>query len=135
MFQRRITHALSGDAASKDVHNRCAAGRALSGGVVLTEREIVYTLKYRRVYLPYDSIVWAYRQVQESRLSFGRGGVLQEHRVVMVCRDGARSAAVFQREEYAAAALAKISECNPSVAVGYTAENRERFAALTEHRE
>lgn len=125
---RKIIHVHTGEAAPEEVLSRLKQGDTLPGGVCVTDREIRFTRHYRPVYLPYDEIVWAYRQVAEVQLRMGCcSGVMPEYRLVLRDAAGREAIAVFQQESGAVYALNAIAQNNPAAAIGFTAENKSRF--------
>ena len=127
---RKIQHCMTKNAAPEEVVQRSKAPEALTmlNNVTVTEKEIIFPSNFKRMYMPFEEIVWAYRQVAESRVSLGCcGGVIEEFRVIVRNAEGQTAMITYDREDNAKQLLEMIRERCPDAAIGFTKENKERF--------
>ncbi len=128
MLKRKIHHVFTKELADESIYERVASGKEYLGGIIVTDREIIFNKGIRKVFLPYEEIVWAYRQIEESHMSLGCcGGVLEEFRVIMFCKNGEKAVVSSDRESIAIAIIDYISQICSDVVIGYTDENKAKF--------
>jgi hypothetical protein len=128
-MRRKIVHAITSAAAQEDVYARAAAADDVLG-VRITPLEIVWPRFFKRLYLPYAEIVWAYLSIQETEMQTGEfdGGSLVDVRLVLFDAAGRWAAIRFDRPSYGEAALRLMQQSAPDIAYGATPENRAKFA-------
>lgn len=131
-MRRKILHATARTPAPDVVYRRAKTADDLLG-VRFTEEEIVFPVRLHREYLPYAEIVWAYLYVRETSVNTGEfdGSCVVDNRLVMYTAGGACAAIRFDRTSYGQHALDRVSAAAPHMAVGFTPENRDRFAFPT----
>lgn len=97
--------------------------------VTVENGKIYYKKFFKSCELNTDSLVWAYLQQEpvSARMCCGRMET-EIGRVIVLTRDGQKEVFQFEGMEEPRELLAKIQAANPRIAVGYTKENRERFA-------
>lgn len=128
-MRRTIIHAIHRTPAPEAVYTRAQSADDLLG-TRFTPEEIVFSVGLHREYMPYAEVVWAYQRIEESRVTMGCcSGVIEDNRVVLVAADGRSVSVPFDRNGYAEHALKLITDAAPHIAVGYTDQNRAKFAA------
>lgn len=126
---RSLTHAVTKMPADEAVKARVSAADDLLSAR-LSDAEIAFPVRLHMEFLPYNDIVWAYRRLEESHVSLGCcGGVLEDHRLMLITKEGKTVTVNFDRERFITRALELIHERAPHIAIGWTEENRARFAA------
>ena len=127
-MRRKIIHAINGGAAEEAVYGRAATADDVLG-VRVSAQEVVWPRFLKRLYLPYEDIVWAYLSIQETEMQTGEfdGGSLVDVRLVLFDAQGRYAAIKFDRPAYGEAALNLISRNAAHIAIGATPEHREKF--------
>ena len=128
-MRRKIIHALTKAPAEEAVYSRAAAADDVLG-VRVSTHEIVWPRFFKREYMPFADVVWAYLSIQEPDMQTGEfdGGTLKDERLVLFDAQGCYAAIKFDRPSYGEAALSLVKKNAPHIAIGATPENRERFA-------
>lgn len=126
----KLLHAVTGEVAPQEIVSRWKNGNntPMTNSVIAGEREIFFRQKWKHYYMPYEELIWAYRQVAESHVTLGCcGGVIQEFRVIMRPKQGEDAKVWFDRETEAVQLMDIIQQRNPDCAIGFTDENKKRF--------
>ncbi len=128
-MRRRIIHAVHRSEAPEAVYARAATADDLLG-VRFSPDEIVFPVGLHREYLPYADVRWAYLRVEESHVTLGCcSGAIEDHRLMLITADGHAVAIPFDRAGYAEHALERVRQAAPRAAIGFTEDNRRKFAA------
>lgn len=124
---RKILHAVRHENAPQIVYERFRTADDVLG-TKFTPWEIIFPQGLKRLYLPYSEVQWAYIRTQAHRVTLGCcAGDLEEHWVVLMCRDGSTVSVPFDRLSHAEAAIQLISDAAAHIAIGFTDENKARF--------
>lgn len=124
---RKIQHAATKQPASQSVYDRFSVADDILG-TRISPREIVFPVKLHLEYVPFDEVQWVYIRTEafQTRMCCATCS-LEEHRLMLVGRDGLIAAVPFDRMSHAKAAIDLIGKAAPHIVVGFTAENRARF--------
>ncbi|MDO4357505.1 MAG: hypothetical protein Q4E13_13470 [Clostridia bacterium] len=129
-MRRKIIHAVDRSPAPEAVYARAAAADDMLG-TRFSPEEIVFPVGLHREYLPYAAVRWAYLRVEESRVTLGCcNGVIEDNRLMLVTADGCAVAVPFDRASYAEHALELVRRAAPHIAIGFTEDNRRKYAAI-----
>lgn len=124
---RKIQHAATKQPAPQSVYDRFSAADDVLGTRV-SSGEIVFPVKLHLEYVPFGEVQWMYIRTEAHRVTLGCcAGDIEEHRLMLVGRNGLVAAVPFDRLSYAEAAIGLIRKAAPHIAIGFTAENRARF--------
>lgn len=97
--------------------------------VTVTNGEILYRKFIKACSLPVSDLVWAYLQQEDVSAKMCCGSFNAEiGRVIVFDKDGKKEVFQFESMQEARKLLEEIREANPDMAVGYTEENKGRFA-------
>lgn len=102
-----------------------------SGATYLGETCLYYPGLLKLQYLPYRAIQWAYLRAEETRMTMccGKGYLVIWYLVLWA--DGKQVVKLeFPKKESAEKVLTSLTDKNPDLVVGYTADNKELFAAI-----
>lgn len=127
-MRRKIIHAITKAPADEAVYARVAAADDLLG-VRFSPQEISWPRLFKREYLPYAEVVWAYLSIRETQMQTGEfdGACLTDTRLVLFTANGQYAAVKFDRQSYGEHALELVRKAAPRIAIGCTPENREKF--------
>lgn len=98
--------------------------------VELKDGKLVYKKMLMQKEIPAADVVWAYLQQEpvNARICCGRAS-FEIGRLVVIDRSGRREIFQYEGLDEPKRILDGLSAANPSMAVGYTDENRARFGA------
>ncbi|MBP3701718.1 MAG: hypothetical protein J6I64_07500 [Lachnospiraceae bacterium] len=101
--------------------------------VYLGQQCLYYPGMLKLRYLPCEQIQWAYLRAEENRMSMCCGKAFVDIWYLLLYAEGRQIAKIeFQKKETAKEALAALAESHGHMLVGYSEENKERFAARKE---
>lgn len=97
---------------------------------VVKDGKLQYKKFFRTRELPVGDIAWAYLQQEDvsARMCCGRAS-FEIGRLVIIDKNGKREILQYEGLDEPRRLLDDLTEANAAIAVGYTPENRERFAA------
>lgn len=97
--------------------------------ITITDDHIIQKKLLKTSALPLADLVWAYIQQEDVKTSVCCGPVHMEiGRVIAFTGDGRRTAFSFESVKEAEKLLDEIREAAPHAAIGFTAENKEKFS-------
>ena len=127
-MRRKIIHSMTKAPAPEAACARIATADDLLG-VRFSPQEISWPRLFKREYLPYAEVVWAYLSIRETQMHTGEfdGACLTETRLILFNAQGQHAAIKFDRPSYGEHALKLIQQAAPHIAIGSTPENQKKF--------
>ena len=94
----------------------------------IIDKVLIYRKGIKKIEVPVSDFVWGYLQLEDVHSSMCCGGFdTVIGRVFLLDKNGIKHTFQYEGREKADALLSEISSLNPSMAVGYTDENKKRF--------